>query len=299
MFNIVDGIHIEPTNLCTLKCAGCSRTRFINQWPQRWKNHSLDIDQLLTFLDVDLTNKTLWLCGNYGDPIYHPDFINFVHKLKQRGVNLHITTNGSHRKSTWWESLVAELDNKDIVMFSIDGTPENFTQYRTNADWQSISTAIEITVKAQCQTEWDYIPFSYNQDNIDEMEKFSKELGIDIFEVRFSDRFDSTTEFLRPSAELLGSRYQAQVEWKENKTIAQVKPKCATGKQHFITADGFYSPCCFLADHRFYYKNQFGKQKKQYSIQHQTLSQILQQPNVIEFYQNLQQQPGCQYNCPG
>jgi MoaA/NifB/PqqE/SkfB family radical SAM enzyme len=298
MIASIAGIHIEPTNLCTLKCSGCSRTRFIDQWPQHWKNHNLNIDQVLNFLDIDLTAKTILLCGNYGDPIYHPDFINFVQKIKKRGIFLNIITNGSHRKSSWWQELTNELSDKDTVTFSIDGTPENFTQYRVNANWQSISTAIDVVTNSKCRTKWKYIPFSYNQNNITEMQHMSKDLGIDVFEVECSDRFDSVTESLRPSDELLGFRYQTQVEWKKNKIIKNIDPKCSVGNQHFITADGFYSPCCFLADHRFYYKTQFGKQKKQYNIQEHTLSQILLEPEVIDFYQNLNQQPCCQFNCP-
>ena len=85
---MITGFHIEPTNICTLKCEGCARTRFIDQWPQHWHNHSLDIDQLLNFLDVDLSTKTIKLCGNYGDPIYHPDFINFVKKNQRNWSNV-------------------------------------------------------------------------------------------------------------------------------------------------------------------------------------------------------------------
>jgi acyl transferase domain-containing protein len=55
----ITGFHIEPTNICTLKCAGCARTRFIDQWPQHWKNQNLSIDSLLQFLDIDLTNKKI------------------------------------------------------------------------------------------------------------------------------------------------------------------------------------------------------------------------------------------------
>jgi organic radical activating enzyme len=103
---MIAGFHIEPTIICTLKCEGCARTRFIDQWPQHWHNHSVDIDQLLRFLDIDLSTKTINLCGNYGDPIYHPDFINLVTGLKSRGAVISITTNGSYKKQQWWEDLV-------------------------------------------------------------------------------------------------------------------------------------------------------------------------------------------------
>lgn len=295
------GLHIEPTNICTLKCPGCARTQFINQWPQHWKNHSLDIDHLLRFLDINLTGLKIVLCGNYGDPIYHPDFVEFVTKLKQRGSVINIVTNGSYRTTDWWQALTSLLTLADCITFSVDGLPGNFTQYRINADWDTIKQGMEISAKSACQTEWKYIPFLFNSADIESANHLSQQLGIDRFFVDPSDRFDERTEFLRPSDTLLGPRHTAQVLWKSTATpnVKQVDPKCLNRKEHFITADGCYSPCCFVADHRFYHKTQFGKQKNQYNIQTQSLSQILAQPAVIDFYQNLPDQPVCQFNCPG
>lgn len=296
---MITGFHIEPTNICTLKCAGCARTRFIDQWPQHWHNHSLDIDQLLRFLDIDLSTKTINLCGNYGDPIYHPDFINFVKRLKDTGVTLYITTNGSYKTKEWWQELTELLSPNDTITFSIDGIPENFTQYRKNANWTSIQTGIEISVKSQCQTVWKYIPFSFNETSIDQANKLALDFGIDRFIINPSDRFDEKTSMLMPSSkEFIGIRFESQQQWKNNNSVTSVNPKCHIGNQHFITADGFYSPCCFLADHRFYYKTQFGKSKKQYDIRNTTLSELLARPTVVEFYTSLEQQSGCQYNCP-
>jgi len=296
---MITGFHIEPTNICTLKCEGCARTRFIDQWPQHWHNHSLDIDQLLNFLDVDLSTKTIKLCGNYGDPIYHPDFINFVKKLKETGATLYIVTNGSYKTKEWWQDLTVLLTSTDKITFSIDGTPENFTQYRKNADWGSIQIGIEASVASRCQTEWSYIPFAFNENNIAQSKELALQLGIDHFVINPSDRYDEKTSILMPSfKEFVGVRFESQQQWKKNNSTTSVNPKCRTGEQHFVTADGFYSPCCYLADHRFYYKTQFGKSKKQYDIRNATLSELLARPNVVEFYTSLDQQSGCQYSCP-
>ena len=294
------GLHIEPTNICTLKCPGCARTRFIDQWPQHWKNHSLDIDQLLMFLDINLTGLNILLCGNYGDPIYHPDFVEFVAKLKQRGSVINIITNGSYRTKEWWKALTSVLTSVDCITFSVDGIPTNFTQYRINADWDTIKQGMEISAESACQTEWKYIPFSFNSADINSANHLSQQLGIDRFFINPSNRFDEQTEFLKPEKNLVGSKYNTQMLWKS--TISKknpVNPKCINNKEHFITADGYYSPCCFIADHRFYYKTLFGKQKKLYNIQEHTLSQILEKSAVVEFYQTLDQQSGCQFNCPG
>ena len=294
----IQALHIEPTNICTLKCSGCARTRFIQQWPQHWRNHSLDVEVLMQFLNIDLTNIPVTFCGNYGDPIYHPDFVSMVQKFKQRKAQITIVTNGSYKKSEWWQELTSFLDKNDLIVFSVDGIPENFTQYRTNADWSSIQTAMTICAQAKCETTWKFIPFLFNQHNIDQAQALSQQLGIDHFEISPSDRFDEQTEHLKPVNNLLGARYHDQQSWKNHNRSGGVNAKCAAGDQHFITADGYYSPCCYIADHRFYYKTEFGKNKKAYNINNTSLTSILEQPAVIDFYQTLDSIPACQYNCP-
>jgi wyosine [tRNA(Phe)-imidazoG37] synthetase (radical SAM superfamily) len=296
---MISGLHIEPTNICTLKCSGCSRTQFINQWPQHWRNHNLNIDALIKFLDVDLTDSVIKLCGNYGDPIYYPELFELIKWFKTKKSKIVITTNGSYKKQQWWERLAELLDERDIVRFSVDGTPENFILYRENAEWESIKTGMEVMAKSRCHTIWKYIPFAFNQDDIERVENLSNQLGIKQFQVEFSDRFDQSTQHLIPDKTLIGDRYQSQIQWRKSTyTENEIDAKCKSGSEHFITAEGFYSPCCYLADHRFYYKTVFGKQKKQYSIADHTLSEILSLPITEDFYKNLDQQAGCQFNCP-
>ena len=290
------GFHIEPTNICTLKCEGCARTQFINQWPQHWQNHSLDIDVLLKFLDIDLVGKQIALCGNYGDPIYHPDLVDFSKKLKDRGAILTITTNGSYKKQEWWEELVSVLTEQDSIVFSVDGTPENFTEYRVNGDWESILVGMQVVAKASCHSQWKYIPFSFNQHDIDTANQLSNEIGIKEFKLKLSDRFDQNTQHLMPDNEYLGERYELRSAWRPASN-ATMNPKCQNNTEHHITAQGHYSACCHISDHRFYYKTLFGKNKKQYDIRNHTVTEIMQLPQTVEFYKTLDQHPACQYNC--
>jgi len=297
MFPQVKGIHLEPTNLCTLKCPGCARTRFINQWPAHWKNHSLDTQSLLKFLDIELSDIRIELCGNYGDPIYHPDLAGMIRDLKSRGATISIITNGSYRKRSWWQELVQTLSSGDSVTFSIDGIPENFTQYRINGDWPTIQDAIQVCVEAPCNTVWSFIPFSYNQNNIEQAKQLCQDLGMDKFHINHSDRFDEQTMHFKPSDNLIGRKWHSQQNWKQNIIAKKVIPKCDNGQTHFISAEGHYMPCCYTGDHRFYYKNQFGKNKKKYRITDTTLSEILNRIQVAEFYDTLADHSVCQYTC--
>jgi hypothetical protein len=299
MIDQIVGFHIEPTNICTLKCAGCARTDFIKQWPAHWKNQNLDIEATINFLDLDITNKIIDFCGNYGDPIYHPDFINFVKNFKERNAIVCITTNGSYKNKSWWQDLTSVLTEKDRIRFSIDGTPENFTKYRVNADWDSIQTGIETATSATVQTTWKYIPFAFNEGNIEDARAISDAMNIDIFEVESSDRFNQIPQIFRPHDEVhLIDRTEIYKVFK-NKTIKKVNPKCGSQRSHFISAEGYYSPCCYVADHRFYYKTQFGKNKKEYDITNTTMSQLLTRSTVVNYYQTIQEHPECQFSCPG
>lgn len=294
----VTGFHIEPTNMCTLKCAGCARTKFIDQWPQHWRNQNLDINDLMKFLDVDLTGLSVEFCGDYGDPIYHPEFVEMVQAVKQRGARIIITTNGSYRKSDWWQALCQCLDGGDIIRFSIDGMPDNFTQYRKNADWESIKVGIDVCRTHPVQLAWKFIPFAYNHHQVEQVQQMATDLGMQ-FILDASDRFDAETLHYQPPAEFLRGRATAQNQVKQG--IQQtVAPKCQNGKMHYISASGHFVPCCYLADHRFYYKTDFGKNKQVYQIAQTTFTSVMTKPKVVEFYHDIDINPhvACQYNCP-
>jgi hypothetical protein len=252
----------------------------------------------MRFLDIDLTGKKIRLCGNYGDPIYHPDFFNLVDQLKKRGCSVDIETNGSHKTKEWWQQITTVLDASDTIYFSVDGIPENFTIYRVNADWMTIESAMKVCAESSAKTIWKYIPFLYNQDHIDQARQLSQQLGLTEFQLDYSDRFDEQTEHLKPRSELIGARYRQQQGWKQQPSSLDIDPKCNNQQEHFISAEGHYAPCCWVQDHRFYYKTPFGKNKSIYSIAGTTLSEILAQPTTVEFNQNLSQQSCCQYNCP-
>lgn len=299
MTPLINGLHIELTNICTLKCPGCARTQFIDQFGKHWKNHSLNQLELDQFLDVDLTDKVVVLCGNYGDPIYHPEFFEMVHLFKRKKSLIRLITNGSYKDQLWWEKLCSYLDPTDEIVFSVDGSPDNFAKYRINADWNSIELGMKVVGQSAVQSEWKYIPFNFNIDTIDQAQDLSTSIGIKNFKIVPSDRFDQYTDHLKPASPYVGDRYSSQIEFKSNQTHG-INKECSNGKKHYISADGFYSPCCYLAEHRFYYKTIFGKEKKLFDIRTQTLSQILSATQTMNFYSTIDEiKPAvCQFNCP-
>jgi len=296
MLDLIKGFHLETTNICTLQCPGCARTRFIKNFPTRWYNKQLNLTNLKNFLDIDIKSKIFNLCGNYGDTIYYNDLFDLVKWIKQNNGIVAIGTNGSYKSKKWWNELCSLLSFDDHIIFAIDGTPENFTNYRINADWPSIKDGIEVSTKFT-KVSWKFIPFEYNQFDIDKAEAISKDLGVHSFIVDPSDRWNEDTVNFKPDT-LLGYRTEHVINWLPEKKTT-ITPKCKTTHfEHFISAEGYYMPCCFVADHRFYYASEFYKNKKSYDISNTTLTSVLE--NLESFYQAIEETKlkYCTFNCP-
>jgi MoaA/NifB/PqqE/SkfB family radical SAM enzyme len=302
MLNQITGFHIEPTNMCTLKCPRCARTKFIEQFPSQWNNKNLNLADLKQFLDIDLTDKNISLCGNYGDPIYYPQIFEMIEYFKNAGATISIATNGSYKSWDWWRQLADLLDYKDTVTFGIDGMPDTFTQYRVNADWSSIKLGIDTLTRSDINTVWQYIPFSFNEDTIEQARTLAQNLGFTEFLILPSDRWEDN-DTLKPT-NYIGKKTPAIIQWHAETTknrTSEIDPKCKTlNNQHYISASGYYMPCCFVGDHRFYYKSEFYKNQSQYDISNTTISEILASSQSKDFYNSVEDAKlnYCTFNCP-
>lgn len=288
-------LHIEPTSKCTLACPRCERTTFINKF--RKKNFSindLDINVLENFIDTPV--DTINLCGNLGDPIYHREFIKLVKMLTLKCQRIIISTNGSYKSRKWWKTLNSVLRSSDVIKFSIDGLPENFTEYRVNADWDSILVGIEECVAGPATVIWKYIPFSFNETDIDTAKELSNSLGIDKFTIFPSDRW-LIDDPLRP-LKYIGSRDSVQQAYKkENIRDFDIDPKCKKQTEHYISADGYYTPCCYSKHYEFYYKSDWWKNRNKHNIATTKLTEQIR--HFDQFYSTIQTKryDYCVFNC--
>lgn len=288
-------LHIEPTSRCTLACPRCERTVLLDKFTKKnFSINDLDIAALENFIDTPV--DYIHLCGNLGDPIYHREFIKLVKMLIPKCQRVWITTNGSYKSRKWWKTLNSVLRSSDVIRFSIDGLPENFTEYRVGADWDSILVGIEECVAGPSNTAWKYIPFNFNEHDIDAAKKLSNNLGIDEFLVSPSDRW-LINDPLRP-AEYTGPRDTVQQAYKkENIRDFEIVPLCANNSEHYIGADGYYAPCCNSKNFEFYYKSVWWKNRNKHNIATTKLTEQIR--HFDDFYATIQEsRPDyCVFNC--
>jgi len=172
-------IELEITSKCTLYCPDCARTKDKNETLQKWNFGEVPLHVIERV--VATPAKTIILSGCYGDPIYHTKFHDVIKIIKSAGKKISINTNGSYRNQTWWQETADLFDQNDIFIFSIDGLPGK-DQYRVNADWPSMEAGIKtMTSLTKAYVQWKWIIFKYNENDIIEGYKLSKELGFDDF----------------------------------------------------------------------------------------------------------------------
>lgn len=278
-------LHVEATSRCTLACPRCERTELSNKF-NNFKVGDLDISAFDNFLDMDIDKINF--CGNLGDPIYHRRFLDLVELAITKSKHINITTNGSKKNIGWWSSLNKLLRSSDSVTFSIDGTPDNFTQYRINGDWKSVLVGIKECVKGPAITEWKCIPFKFNENTLHEVEQLSNDLGIDHFLLDPSDRWIDNDP-LKPDG--YSSPRPTSLDTR------QIQEQCGNNKMHFIGADGFYTPCCYSKHFKWYYKSNWWKNKHMHDIKLTKLSEQIR--HFTEFYSTIQTERYnyCVYNC--
>lgn len=176
-------LHVGLTNRCRLLCSECTRNAPDNKYIHSM--FDIDVNHFKKFL-VECKPWEILFCGNWGDPIYSEDFLGLLRELKTKYPVARITihTNASGKSTEWWEEFAEIIGNQDIVFFSIDGTPENYTKYRINSKWEDVENAVKTCVRIKNKLNkktryiWKHLVFSYNENTLIEAYNKSKELGI-------------------------------------------------------------------------------------------------------------------------
>lgn len=264
-------MHVELTSRCVLSCPGCPRTDVIQRLGS-FPKQDLDLDQFARFVDTD-TGRDIpkfLLEGNHGDPIYAPQLLDFVDHFRDH-KNYVIVTNGSHRDQAFWNRLAQRLTAQDQIIFSIDGLPENNHIYRRNTDWPSIERALRILQDHPVRVTWKTIVFSYNHDQLNQIQDLAHTFGADWFS-QTTSRFGD--ESLRPPESLVEHfrEYSSDTE-----SVVQIKPQCESHATEYVSADGYYWPCCWVSSAFTLYRSQLWRDREQWRIQDRTLDQLRQQ----------------------
>jgi MoaA/NifB/PqqE/SkfB family radical SAM enzyme len=316
--------HIEISSKCTLRCPRCAR----QEVPNGLVNTELDLAFFKRNFTPEFINanvEKITFCGDDGDPIYAHDLISVVEYIKSvKPVEIVIVTNGSHKKSTWWAELGNLLDVNDSVHFSIDGYDNASNNlYRVNSDYDSIIAGLQtLRSTSRCQIIWAAIAFNFNEDHIDRMQQFAKQIGVDRFQLTKSTKFGSVypsygvNDPLQPSVKYVSSSHRFEREntaftqvgaqdsiplinntlFKQIKSRNGVTPLCEIGnKGLYIDARGRLFPCCWVAN-RYNHNSDWQQIANNFNLNDRSLVNTLADPFWITELQTFRWQE-CQTKC--
>jgi MoaA/NifB/PqqE/SkfB family radical SAM enzyme len=255
-------LHIELTNRCILACPACPRTEWANILKRPVAKKDLDFVLLDNFLNCPGGKEidTLLLCGDYGDCIYYPKFLEFIKHFRST-KNYSIRTNGSRQTTAFWEELASMLTENDEVVFAIDGLEEDNQLYRKNSHWPSIMQGLDIIKNnSSAKVKWQTIVFSFNQHQLDEIQQFAESKGAEFVQL-ITHRYGNET--LIPVESFVKKEYSYKPEY--NTQQVEIIPKCAmVDTIPTIGSDGIFYPCDWLRNPNTFYKSEMWKQKSRW-----------------------------------
>jgi sulfatase maturation enzyme AslB (radical SAM superfamily) len=189
----------------------------------------------------------------------HPEFfkmLEFAQKWNKKfSINIH--TNGSLRSKEDWEELAQILKGfqyEHRIRFSIDGLADTHNIYRQNTDYNKILENAKAFIDAGGIAVWQFIVFPWNEHQIDEARKVSKDLGFSRFDVR-RDRSGvsklSLEEIYQKKKNIKpANQDKIDVEkfLESYKDIENLPISCNNQDKgmYFISNDSRLWPCCFI-----------------------------------------------------
>ena len=181
------GINLDITHRCTLECPKCLRRSV--------PTNNLGDLSLDSFKKIISHFDQIEFCGQISDPIFHPQFIEFLELTKDKRVFVH--TAASHKPMDWYRD--AFLANKNATWeFGIDGLPQDSPKYRINQNGEYLFNVMKTGVELGNDIRWQYIIFKYNENDIPEAIDLAQRHKIPIH-INKSSRWSGPNDPYKPS----------------------------------------------------------------------------------------------------
>lgn len=255
-YNDVKSIHLELTSNCQARCPMCPRRINGGVMNPLLQVNDIDLNTFKQWFPSEFIKQldSLFMCGNFGDPIIGKDCLEIFTYLKEVNPNIitSMHTNGSARDKQWWKQIASVCDR---VVFGIDGLDDTHSRYRINTDFNKIIENAKTYIDNGGNAEWHMLVFEHNEHQITDCELLSKELKFKSFQIKHTSRFvDDKFNVLDDSGKTIDILYPTTksknmiplVQSYKNEIKPEIKCKAQKGKQIYVSATGTVSPCCWL-----------------------------------------------------
>lgn len=163
-------LSLFVTNRCNLRCKYC----FVidENIPKEILNAEYSIEQLRAIIDqfYALGTRMIFMLG--GEPLVHPDIGAIIDYIVEKGIYLHVITNG-----TLIEKRLAELRKAHVLCVSLDGPADVNDPMRGHRTFERAVKGIKASVAAGIPTRIHAVLTRFNLHRMRELAQISKDLG--------------------------------------------------------------------------------------------------------------------------
>jgi len=176
------------TSFCQAKCASCERT--INEGNFKPTHYPIEkFEKTLKNLS-SLKIYRITLCGEWGDPMMHPEIEDIIRLCTEQGYRVELMTNGGLRTPKFYERLAKEHPRLELF-FCIDGLDHDTNwKYREGVDWQKAWNNMHSWFANGGGGQWEMLLFTWNHHQLEDARKHALKNKIDInFKINTRDDF--------------------------------------------------------------------------------------------------------------
>ena len=127
-YSEIKTIHLEVTQNCQASCPMCDRNQNGGQLNPHINLDELTLEDCKKIFEPEFIKqlKTMYMCGNYGDPIVARDTLEIFRYFREHNPHiwLSMNTNAGARDAEWWKELAKIYGRMGTVIFSVDGLAE-------------------------------------------------------------------------------------------------------------------------------------------------------------------------------
>ena len=278
MYNYKDikTIHLENTQNCQASCPMCDRNQNGGAVNPHIDLSELTLEDCKRIFEPEFIKqlKTIYMCGNLGDPIVARDTLEIFRYFREHNKDmwLSMNTNAGARDEAWWSELAQVFGRMGTVIFSVDGLSDTNHIYRQGVSWDAVERAMKSFIAAGGRARWDFLIFEHNQHQVDEARTLAKNWGVEKFVAKKTARFvtakieakekhqavnrkgENTQELKKPKEEYQNAavkklptiidKYGSMDAYYD---VVPINCKVKDEGNLFITAEGLALPCCWTA----------------------------------------------------
>jgi tungsten cofactor oxidoreducase radical SAM maturase len=175
----VHKVYLEMTTRCNLQCRTCVR----NVWDEPLGDMSEPTFKRVLAGLREMPELREVVFGGYGEPFAHPHILDYLQAVKDLGVKVTISTNGTLLDEGLAERLV-DL-RVEVVTISLDGArPDTYAGVRRGAELRAVLDNVEILnrIKATEGTSFprvaiEFVALKRNEEELADLPDLARRLG--------------------------------------------------------------------------------------------------------------------------